>query len=149
MKLCFVRLWQCRTVVRWSAVETWQETRGSSLLEEEPRFEVLWEVRGCHSHCQSTEEQMASACSARTFITTTIPVSGKLYVMLCVAGVCLCTCSNHRLDLCWILWSSMTESRLLVLPCEVRMFHKHSSLYQVDTRCPIMSSHNHGGKYCS
>lgn len=50
IKLCFVRLLQCRPVVRWSAVETWQETRGGSLLEEdvEPQLKILREVRSCH-----------------------------------------------------------------------------------------------------
>lgn len=83
----------------------------------------------------SEDVPLTSACSAKLndikyhyLRSNRILVQGKLKWIpaSCVAGVCICTCRNPRLALCWILWSSVTESRLLVLPCEVRMLQKYS-----------------------
>lgn len=49
-----LRLCGCRAVVRWSAVEAWQETGGSSLLGKDMELPctVLSRVRHCHAYIQ-------------------------------------------------------------------------------------------------
>lgn len=94
-------------------------------------------------HSKTTKEKQTGACCAEC---KNILVQGKFNVMLCVAGVCLCICRNPRLDLCWIPWSFVTDSRLLMRPCWVRMLQK--TLYQVQWPFLKICFHNCRWKRC-